>query len=454
MINKDLIEKIEDFNFWHKNQETGLKRKELDEVFKFVDDKEFVLAINGVRRAGKTYLSKQILKEKLKQVKSEQTLYVNFEDPSLEPYLNVESLKDIYETYRYFLNKKDFAYVVFDEIQNVPKWEKWIRIMLEKKEKAKFIITGSSSKFFRNEFAKVLTGRVINFSLFPLSFKNFLDFKNYKIKGYETFESFSPLINEYFQYGGFPLVVLEKDEDKKNIYLKELFNDILIKDIITKYKLRELEIKKLAVLLLDQFSSLTSVRRLQNLIQTIARTKISPTSINKYLYYFSEAFLFFYIPIFSYKVKEIIQYPKKVYSIDLGLINAINLKFSENIGRLCENVAAIKLLKDFGEENLFYWKNQNKEVDFMVKEKLKIKQLIQVCYDIKEKKARKREISGLLKASEELKCNDLLVLTWDFEGEEKIYPVRNKFSNGVKNKKIKFLPLWKWLLIEAENRRI
>jgi predicted AAA+ superfamily ATPase len=234
MINRDLLDKIRDFNFWHKEQETGLKRKELKEVLKFVDDREFVLAINGVRRAGKTYLSKQILKEKLKEVKPEQTLYINFEDPTLEPYLNPESLKDLYESYRYFLNKKDFAYIVLDEIHNVPRWEKWVRIMLEKKEKVKFIITGSSSKLFKNEFARLLTGRTITFHLFPLSFKNFLDFKNYQIKKYQSYDSLSPFIIEYLQYGGFPLIVLEKDETKKNLYLKELFNDILVKDIITK----------------------------------------------------------------------------------------------------------------------------------------------------------------------------------------------------------------------------
>jgi predicted AAA+ superfamily ATPase len=204
---------------------------------------------------------------------------------------------------------------------------------------------------------------------------------------------------------------------------------------LTKYKLRELEIKKLAVLLSNQFSSLGSVRKLKNLMQTIAKTKISPTSINNYLYYFSEAFLFFFIPIFSYKIKDILQYPKKNYCIDLGLINAINLKFSENIGRLYENAVALKLLATHGNENLFYWKNQKKEVDFIIKEGTKIKQLIQVCFDIGKKETKKREISALLRAGKELKSNDFIVITENFEAKEK-----------VKDQIIKFVPLWKWLL--------
>lgn len=435
MINKELLDKIQELNFWHKEQETGIRREELSQMLKFVDDKDSALVIAGVRRAGKTYLSRQILKEKIKKVKPEQTLYINFEDPSLEPFLNVESLTTFYNTYRYFLNKNNFAYVVLDEVHNVPKWEKWVRIMLEKKENAKFIITGSSSKVFKGKLSRVLTGRAITFSLFPLSFKNFLKFKNYKIKKYESYGSLEMLLNEYLEYGGFPLVVLT-DREKKNVYLKELFEDIVVKDIITKYKLREPDIKKLAVLLVNNFSSLTSVKRLQNLMYNIARTKISPTTTSKYLYYFKNAFLFFFLPIFSYKIKDVLQYPRKVYNIDTGLINAINLRFSENIGRIYENAVGIELLRRYGNENLFYWKSQHREVDFVIKERLKIKQLVQVCYDIRDKKTKEREILALTKASKELRCKDLLVITEDYKKEEKM-------ENG----KVKFIPLWEWLLL-------
>lgn len=435
MIKKDLLDKVQDLNFWFKEQETGLKREELDGVLKFVEDKQMALVIAGVRRAGKTFLTKQILKESLKTIKPEQTLRINFEDPSLEPYLNTAALEELYQTYRYYLNKEDFAYLVLDEVQNLPGWEKWVRIMMEKGEKVKFIITGSSSKVFKDELARVLSGRTIVFSLFPLNFRNFLEFKNYQLKKYESYASLAGLLNEYIEYGGFPLIVLAKEEVKKD-YLKQLFDDILLKDIITKYKLRELEIKKLAVILINNFSSLASVKKLVNLMQEIAKTKISPTSVNKYLYYFEEAFLFFFLPIFSYKIKEQMQYPRKAYCIDTGLINALSLKFAENIGKLYENVVAINLLRKQGKENLFYWKNpRHEEVDFVVKEGLKIKQLIQVCYDLKDDKVKKRELRALNEASQELRCGDLLVISEDYEGEEE-----------VEGKKVKFMPLWKWLI--------
>ncbi len=431
MLRRELLDKVQELNFWHRKQEVGIKREELDEALKFVSDKKTALVIAGARRAGKTFLSRQILDSMLKEAKENQTFFVNFEDPSLGPYLNTDSLQDMYETYRYFLNKKDFAFVVLDEVQSVPNWEKWVRIMMEKGENAKFIITGSSSKIFKGEMARVLTGRTINFFLLPLSFKNFLEFKGYKIKKYESYSSLGMLLNEYLEYGGFPLIVLTEKE--KNTYLKELFDDIVIKDIIIKYKLRELDIRKLAVLLCSNFSSLVSVKRLRNLMQNIAKTKISPTSVNKYLYYFEDSFLFFFLPIFSYKIKEVMQYPRKAYCIDTGLINTINLRFSENIGRLYENAVAIELLRRYGKENLFYWKSPKYEVDFVIKEGQKIRQLTQVCYDIQT--AEDREVKALVEAGKELGCKNLLVITENYETEK-----------TAERNKIKFVPLWKWLL--------
>lgn len=436
MIKKELLEKIADFNFWQKKQETGILRNELKQILKFANDKNYALIIAGIRRAGKTYLCRQILQEKIKKgIKPEQTLYINFEDPILEPYLNTDSLADFYETYRYALNKKAFAYIVLDEVHRVPNWEKWVRIMLEKKENVKFILTGSSSKFYKDKQAEVLTGRGLTLFLSPLCFSDFLFFKNYSLKKIESHQNLAPLLTEYLEFGGFPLIVLEQDKTKKQIYLKELFNDIITKDIIMKYKLREMDVKKLAVVLINQFSSLISTRRLKNFLEEITRTKISPTSINNYLEYFANSFAFLFIPIFSYKVKEALRYPKKVYSMDTGLINALCLRFSENIGRLYENLVAKTLWQKHGQENIFYWKGQDKEVDFLLKQNNKPKQLIQVCFDIKNKQTKTRETQSLIKASQELKCKDLLIITQNLETQEKI-----------NNQIIKFTPLWTWLL--------
>lgn len=432
MINEDLLNIVADFNFWNKDQKVGIPREELKEVLKFSDDRDFALIIAGIRRAGKTFLSRQILREKINQgIKPEETLYINFEDPALEPYLNTQSLSDFYQTYRYFLNKKGFAYLLLDEIQNVCGWEKWVRTMMEKKEDVKFILTGSSSKFYKGRQAEVLTGRATTYTLFPLSFSDFLKFKKYPMKKFMTFDTANPFLTEYLEFGGFPLIVLEEDKEKKQLYLKELFEDIVVKDIILRYKLRESEIKKLAVILNNQFSTFISVRRLLNILEEITLSKISPTSVNHYLGLFSNSFLFFFVPIFSYKVKEILRYPRKAYGIDTGILNAISLRFSQNIGRLYENIVARTLWQRYGLENIFYWKSKNKEIDFVVKKDLKVFQLIQVSFKMDEKK----EISHLLKAGEELRCKNLLVISSKIEKED-----------DFRGMKIKFLPLWKWLL--------
>ncbi len=434
-MNKELLDKVQELNFWYKEQSTGLERDELKKILKFTDDKGMALVIAGVRRGGKTFLAKQILNQKLTKIKPEQTLIINFEDPSLEPFLSVESLQELYQTYRYFINKEEVTYMILDEVQNVPNWEKWVRIMMEKNENIKFIITGSSSKIYKDKISTVLSGRTVVVPLFPLNFRNFLGFKKYQPKTYESYASSVALLHEYLEYGGFPLIVLAQEEVKKD-YLKQLFDDILVKDIIIKYKLRELEIKKLAVILINNFSSLISVGRLEKLMEDIAKTKMSPTSINNYLYYFEEAFLFFFLPIFSYKIKEQMQYPRKAYCIDSGLINAIGPKFSENIGRLYENTVALGLFRRYGKENLFYWKDSSgREVDFMVKEGLKVKQLIQVCYDVSKTETKEREIRSLLTAMEEFKLKEGVIITENYDAEEE-----------VEGKRIKYVPLWKWLL--------
>ncbi len=436
MFDRSLLSKIEDLNFWHREQDVGIKREELKEMLKFSEDIDFALSIIGIRRAGKTYLAKQLLHHKIENgIKKEQTLYINFEDPALEPYLNVESLELMYNTYRYYLNQKARAYIILDEVHNVEKWEKWVRIKLEKKEDVKFIITGSGSKSSKSDLSTLLTGRTVTLPIFPLSFASFLEFKDYKIGNSESYTSLSFLLAEYLEYGGFPLIVLA-ERDKKTTYLKQLFDDIITKDIIAKYKLRDTEVRKLAVILLNNFSSLTSVTKLSNLMQTITRVKLSPSSINDYLHYFEDSFLFFFVPIFSYKIKDAMQYSRKAYCNDVGLVNAISMRFSENIGKLYENVVAIELIKKFGKENIFYWKNRNgNEVDFIVKNRFSVEQLIQVCYDMDNETVKKREVIAILKAAEELKCKKLIIITKETDKKE-----------NIGKKEIIFVPLWKWLL--------
>lgn len=444
MKREDIIEVISPLNLWGGPQELGIKRESyLRNLARYIETKNIAIVIIGVRRAGKTYLSRQLLDEIRTK---ESTLYILLEEPKFDPYLNTDFLDEIYQSYRTFINKEGPAYIVFDEIQNVENWEKWVMTTLEKRKDVKIIITGSSSKLLSAELASLLTGRILTQKIFPLDFKEFLQFKGHDInRDYELItkkEIIKQTLWEYISFGGFPQVVLEKKPAIKNQLLKELFDGIILRDVISRHKIRDTNLVKTeAELAINCFSGLISSSKLRGTMVNLVGRKVSPNLVLDVLSYLEEAFLIFQLPIFSYKIKELKKYPQKIYCIDTGLINSVTIRFTENIGRLYENLVALSLIKQKGKENLFYWKSRDgKEVDFVVKEGLKIEQLIQVSYNIDEKKTREREISALLKAGNELNCEKYLVITEDYENEEVI----DKHT-------IIFKPLWKWLIQSVQE---
>jgi len=438
---EEIVKIISDLNLWGREQETGIERKDyLKTISEFSGAKEDAIVIVGIRRSGKTYLTKQFLKNISDKTKKEQTLYVNFEDPKLDPYLSLSLLDEIYGAYRTYINKNDFAWIVFDEIQNIPIWEKWVRIMQEKKENVKILLSGSSSKLLSAEFSSVLTGRCLKIEVFPISFKEFLYFNKVEFeKDYDILvksEEIKRNLHKYLKYGGFPKVALEENENLKKEYLKEIFEGIVYREILARHKIKDAGLVKAVVEFgINYFSSLMSANKIRNIITDIFKRQVSPNSILDILKYAEETYLLFFVPIFSYKIKDQKLYPKKIYCIDSGLINIVSLKFSDDFGRIYENIVAIELKRRIKE--IYYWKDsQQREVDFVVIEDKEPDQLIQVCYDVKNPETKKRETFALVKASEELKCENLWVITYDYENEE--------IFDG---KLIKFISLWKWLLI-------
>jgi hypothetical protein len=177
-----------------------------------------------------------------------------------------------------------------------------------------------------------------------------------------------------------------------------------------------------------------SANKLRNTIINIIKRKISPNLIVDLLNHLENAYLLFSVPIYSYKIKDQKQYPKKIYCIDTGLINTVSFRFTEDTGKLYENVVAVELKRR--KKEIYYWKDANHwEVDFVLKDGLKVTQLIQVCYDTGNPETKNRELKSLVNAGEEFKCGNLLVITNDYESEEEF-----------KGEKIKFMPLWKWLI--------
>ena len=240
------------------------------------------------------------------------------------------------------------------------------------------------------------------------------------------------LLDEYLSNGGFPDVVISNLDAKD--YLKVLFDSVLFKDVVKRYNVKfSTQISNLGSHLINNFASLYSLRKLQNILNFK-----SVTTTEKYTKYLEEAYLVFSLLLYSPKSAQRIKSPKKIYVVDNGFISAKAIQHSPDKGKLLENLVFIELVKRGVKPNfdLFYYKTRNaKEVDFILREGLNVKTLIQVAYQVDEMGVKEREMKALVEASGELKCNDLIVLTWDYEREEKI-----------SKKKIKFVPVWKWLL--------
>ena len=357
--------------------------------------------------------------------------YVNFDDERL---VTIEAkelnliLQAIYEIYQ----KPKFIF--FDEIQNVNQWELFVNRL--KRLGFNLVITGSNANLLSSELATHLTGRHVSLELYPFSFREYLDFNdfNYQKKYFNT-ENIALLkkfLEKYLRFGGFPEVV--RGEEYKR-YLITLYSSILNKDIISRHSIKHKNIlKEMTSYLISNFARQITFNKLANIFSLK-----SVHTAKDYFSFIQETFLIFQIERFSFKTKLRLTAPRKIYAIDTGLINALSTKFSQDFGHVYENIVALELLRRKNltlKENIYYWvDSQHSEVDFVIKRGLKVVQLIQVCYDITNYDTKKRELNSLLKASKELKCNNLLVITSDYQGEEKFKP-----------KKIAFIPLYKWLL--------
>ena len=399
--------------------ESKLREKYIERNQELKIDNDLIKVIVGPRRAGKSFFAIHFLN------KRGEFGYVNFDDEKLSEVANydeiVTAMNSIYN------NPK---FVLFDEIQNLPKWELFTNRL--QRQGYKLIITGSNSNLLSKELATHLTGRHLLTNIFPFSFKEYLKFEGRELTNTEIKDELS----KYLFNGGYPEILSKKVELKE--YLSLLFNSILYKDIIKRYKIRNpKQIEDLATYLMSNIANEYSY----NSLAKIGKIKSSHT-IEKYLSYLEESFILFSLSRFSYKVKEQLSSNKKIYCIDNGFIQAKSFKASPDLGKLYENLVACKLKKEEvdGELKFYYWKNQQQEeVDFILQEGLKVRQLIQVCFDITNLETKNREIRALIKAGKELKCDDLLIITEDAESVEKVKWFGDKAT-------IKYIPLWKWLL--------
>lgn len=398
-----------------------------------------IVAIIGPRRSGKTYFLFQTAKKLLNEgYRKENIAYIDFEDVRLRS-LKAKDYSTFVKVLHEILEEKNGGMVLLlDEIQNLQEWESWIRTFHNSK-KYYILITGSSSKLSSKEIATQLRGRYISSLILPFSFKEFLKYKKLEIKYLQAPEVKGNLLKnlrEYLKFGGFPDVVKEDEEKNKIELLRTYKETIFYRDVVERFRIRDVSfLENFFGIVMENFGKYISLSKLENYFKSIGLKK-SKKTLSNYLKYLETAFFLFTVEKFGYKTKERVQQPRKVYPIDLGFYRLLP-RFSEDIGILMESLVAIALYKSsfYKGSEIFYWKDyQQREVDFVLKGGAKIEQLLQVVYAL-SKQETKDALEALNKASKELRCNNLLVVTWDYESEEKF-----------KGKKIKFIPLWKWLL--------
>jgi uncharacterized protein len=405
-----------------KKYDSGISRLEYyPDIVKYFKTKE-ILLILGARRTGKSTLLYQIIKSL--KVNFKAILFINLDEPLFQSKANdPEFLRNLLEAY--MLENKEIKnfYIFIDEVQNYNYWVQTLKVLHDTSKNFKFILTGSTSTLIENKMSIKLSGRYFSTTVYPLSFNEFLTFNGLKkLKILEKRE----YLEKYLKYGAFPRVVLEIDKSIKQEVLKNYFQTIYLKDIIYPYKIRNnKDVFDLLYFIISNTGkpfSYNSVGKVLN---------IDSETIKEYLTYAQQAYLLYSINKFDYSVKKQLVNSKKIYCIDTGLVNSLSFQFSQNKGRLLENLVFITLLRKYSE---IYYHRDNGECDFVIKEGLKIKQAIQVTLSLKDIDVKKREIKGLMDAMMTYKLKEGLIIT---ENE--------KETIKLKNKTIYVKPMYEWL---------
>jgi len=414
IIKRIIADQKEEIEF---RNSAGYIEREKTALAKSFLNENIIKVITGIRRCGKSTFCHQLLKD-------ENYAYLNFDDERLYN-VKAENLDKFLEELLRQNEKPKF--LLFDEIQNIKGWELFINRLY--RMGYNIVLTGSNSNLLSRELATHLTGRHIQIELFPFSFAEYLKYKGFNndlsvtLSTRKTAE-LKKTLDEYIEFGGFPEI---KNFNNKKIYLRDLFEKIILKDIVERFSVRDINtLKELALYMLNNFSSLFTFSRINNLL-----SGGSSNTLKEYIGYLEETYLLFYTKKHSFKMSEEIRSPRKIYTIDIGLLNAMDTSLNRNYGRKIENLVYLHERRNNRQIN--YISGQSFEVDFIIKNQEQIK-LIQAAAELNNEKTLNREISSLLKASELFPNAILWIIT---ENEEDTIIKDNKVIN--------ILPLWKYL---------
>ncbi len=412
-MNTQLLEEVVFDQMEHlENKDTGIVR---DVDFNRLTITKQIVVITGIRRCGKSTVLLQLMQ------KYERYHYLNFDDERLLDF----TVDDFRELMVIFNKQHESDVLFFDEIQNVQGWERFVRRIYD--EGSKIFITGSNARLLSSELATHLTGRYVKVELFPFSFHEVLKHKgiDHTLAGTKNRTLIIKAFDEYLNTGGFPEFLNYRDDE----FLKRIYEDILYKDLVVRFGIRNVNIfRNLARYLITNIGGELSYNSLKSILSIK-----STATVKEYVTYLQESYLIFELYKFDFSLKKQFVSNKKVYACDNGLRNRISFLFSKDTGKIFENLVFLTLRRK--NENLYFYKSQNnKEVDFVFRKESGF-QLIQASYTLSNVLTRKREVSALIDANRKLPGCTNLILTYN--EEETI---------NVENIKIEVTPLWKWLI--------
>lgn len=402
----------------HIKEVEGLVKRELLDEIKGRDS-DLITIVAGLRRVGKSTLMNEIRKDHLNE-----SYFVNFDDERLFDF-TIEDFQTMQELLIELYGERNVYF--FDEIQNIRGWERFVRRLHDNGKKV--YVTGSNASMLSREMGTHLTGRHLSYSLYPYSFREFLRFKKYELPIPEVLTTVEKStlkrhFNEYIEAGGIPEFVKNRDE----LYVKTLYENIIYRDIIARYNLKDEKALKTTVYFaasnIAKEISYNNVRKLTGLS--------SATTIKEYFEYLENSYLAYLLPRFSTSLKTQVYSNKKVYFIDTAIAKILGFRTSEDYGRILENMVFMELKR----RNLeIYYHRENKECDFVIRNGYNIAEAIQVTQSLENPDTRKREIEGLFEALETYDLSEGLILTDDTEDKIEI-----------DEKKITVKPIWKWML--------
>lgn len=396
-------------------------------IQRFANDPNIII-LSGIRRSGKSTIQRMLQLE-LVATNQPADYYFNFDDERLVQF-QLSDFQALLEVFIELFGDQPRFY--FDEIQNIEGWERFVRRLYEQGKK--IYITGSNARLLSKELGTHLTGRHIQLEVFPLSFFEIVGHRypealNKKALSTTDVGMVLHHFSNYLKNGGIPEYV----EFEKTEYLKDLLDGILYRDIIVRYKIHDEKALRETVYYLA--SNIGKEFSYTNLAKTVGI--VSPHTIANYCDYLEQCYLCFFVCRYSHSLQKQIQSNKKCYMIDSALIRTTGFRVSEDRGRLLENVVFLHLRMQMKE---IYFHKDKKECDFVVRERNRIVQAIQVTTSLSDPMVRKREIDGLMEAMKAYQLQEGIILT------------ENEHDSIEKDGfLISVIPIWKWLLFQQKK---